>query len=308
MRQPNGERNGFTLIELLVVIAIIGILIALLLPAVQAAREAARRTQCTNHLKQIGLALHNYHDVVKTFPPGWVLGNGSPGWGWNVMLFPYLENRPLYDTLRPTGRRLVAVRNHPTDYVLLQTKISILRCPSDVSPELAMKTFQRPNPPDPLPLATTNYAGNRGFFNMTTNNDWNNGVLYAGSRVSFTDILDGTSNTFAVGEKAQPQDATTWAGMATNGNGNHITAGIRGKLNTANANRFGSLHPGGANFAMCDGSVRFIAETIPSNNAGVDGTPTPPADWQLLFDSGKQNMGVYQWLGVKNDSLVLSQF
>jgi len=308
------RRFGFTLVELLVVIAIIGILIALLLPAVQAAREAARRTKCTNHLKQLGLALHNYHDVVNQFPPGWVRGNGSPGWGWNVMVFPYMENKPLYDVLNPCGRRLGVVRNHATDYVLLQTKIEVLRCPSDTSPDLGMKTFSRNSPPDPLPLATTNYAGCRGFFNMADDdNRLNNGILYANSTITFAHMLDGSSNTFAVGEKSQAQDAATWPGMNQEGNGNHITAGIRGKLNggtidSPDQNRFGSFHPGGANFALCDGSVRFISENIRSANRNVDGTPSPSSDYQTLFDAEKARMGVYQWLGVRNDKMVVQNF
>ncbi len=96
MRLHSTKPTGFTLVELLVVIAVIAILISLLLPAVQSAREAARRTQCRNNLKQIGVALHNYHDVLRLFPPGYVAGSAdststSPGWGWGAMLLPYLE-------------------------------------------------------------------------------------------------------------------------------------------------------------------------------------------------------------------------
>jgi len=313
-RGTSRRRPGFTLVELLVVIAIIGILIALLLPAVQAAREAARRAKCTNHLKQLALALHNYHGVVDKFPPGWIRGNGNQGWGWNVMIFPYMENKPLYDALDPCGRRLTAVKNNDTDCYLLQTKIEVLRCPSDTSPDLGMKVFQRPRPPDPLPLATSNYAGCRGFFNMAAdNNRLNNGVLYTNSKVTFATILDGSSNTFAVGEKSQAQDAATWAGANDDGNGNNVSASIRGKLNggtieSPDQNRFGSFHPGGANFALCDGSVRFVSETIPHNNRGVDAAPADSSQWQSLFNAEKGNMGVYQWLGVRNDGMPVSNF
>src|SRR5579872_5730558 len=97
--QPD-DRRGFTLIELLVVIAIIAVLVALLLPAVQQAREAARRVQCKNNLKQLGLALHNYHDVTSnTFPPGYVNTNSDGGWGWMSMLLPHLDQGPLYNML-----------------------------------------------------------------------------------------------------------------------------------------------------------------------------------------------------------------
>ncbi len=301
-------RFGFTLVELLVVIAIIGILIALLLPAVQAAREAARRSQCSNNLKQAALALHNYHDVHKTFPQGWMKGVGAQGWSWNVFIFPYMETKTLYDALRPTQRRFPPVKNHATDYRLLQTVLKTLRCPSDTSRDLGMKTTPRNNPPDPLELATSNYAGCRGFFNMDADNHLNNGVLYANSQVSFAHIVDGTSNTFALGEKAEPQDAATWTGANQDGNGNNLTASIRGKLNGADANRFGSLHPGGANFALCDASVRFVSETIQSNNAGVDGTPANPAQWQSLFNAAKQRMGVYQWLGVRDDRIPFGNY
>src|SRR5689334_25410189 len=109
MRFEFGRRRAFTLIELLVVIAIIAVLIALLLPAVQQAREAARRTQCKNNLKQIGLALHNYHDTFRLFPPGYVDRNGNPnltpdndlgpGWGWAAFLLPYIDQSPLYSPI-----------------------------------------------------------------------------------------------------------------------------------------------------------------------------------------------------------------
>ncbi|NUQ64625.1 MAG: DUF1559 domain-containing protein [Pirellulales bacterium] len=321
--------RGFTLVELLVVIAIIGILIALLLPAVQAAREAARRVQCTNQLKQLGLALHNYHDVVGSFPPGWV-DSGNFGWGWNVFLFPYIEQKPLYDQLSPNSRTLIQVNNNAAAYPLLLTVIPNLRCPSDITAASGEQTVG--SGANKRPVATSNYVGVRGFFNMangdTSNNPivdntLNNGVLYAQSRVRFSDITDGTSNTFAIGEKGAdaanltvtpPVRAACWAGDGRIQNGNAVTSGVRGKLNQGNQNNFASFHPGGANFALCDASVRFVSENISSDNGGVDGTPVPAAPWQALFEgapsppSGKYAMGLYQLLGVRNDGLVTGQY
>jgi prepilin-type N-terminal cleavage/methylation domain-containing protein len=161
MIRSHRNRVAFTLVELLVVIAIIGILVALLLPAVQAAREAARRTQCTNNLKQFGLALQNYHDTFKKFPPGgvsfgthvglncenrkpntycleWDTGETSPGIGWQVRILPFIEQAPLYDQVSREGDRLhiryteVSIEGQPA-----RTKqVPHARCPSDTHPGL----------------------------------------------------------------------------------------------------------------------------------------------------------------------------
>ena len=137
-RASGPHRAGFTLVELLVVIAIIGILIALLLPAVQAAREAARRAQCTNNLKQFGLAVHNYHDTYGSFPMGWMIDtshSGNPsGWGWQVYLMPFMEQGTLFDAMDPNQYSLYEVSNslNPrNDCHILQTEIDSSRCPSD---------------------------------------------------------------------------------------------------------------------------------------------------------------------------------
>ncbi len=144
-------RCGFTLIELLVVIAIIAILIALLLPAVQQAREAARRTQCKNNLKQLGLALHNYHDVMKQFPPGFVdqlssaaTASGAAvaattqdgNWGWGSYTLPYIDQAPLYNLLNVGNRTLLQAANDTTNGGRrgLQTPLEAFRCPSDTAP------------------------------------------------------------------------------------------------------------------------------------------------------------------------------
>jgi prepilin-type N-terminal cleavage/methylation domain-containing protein len=137
------QKRGFTLIELLVVIAIIAILIALLLPAVQQAREAARRSQCRNNLKQVGLAIHNYHDAFNTIPPAWistqfqVAAGDVSHWSWGTFLLPYIDQAPLYSLLQPGTRRLdqnLALGGATA--AALTTPLTVFRCPSDTGPSL----------------------------------------------------------------------------------------------------------------------------------------------------------------------------
>ena len=174
------KRFGFTLIELLVVIAIIAILVALLLPAVQQAREAARRSSCKNNLKQLGLALHNYHDTHGVFPAGYYAGDHpsvadgegdgrDARYGWGSMILPFLEQAPLYDKMQVGDRLLSQNVNDPTVLADMQTPISAFRCPSDVAPG-TNPIKQLPNgtactnvdcndssDPNAKPVATANY-------------------------------------------------------------------------------------------------------------------------------------------------------
>jgi len=134
--QLQTDDKGFTLIELLVVISIIGVLVALLLPAVQSAREAARRAQCVNNLQQIGIALHNYHDAISTFPPGYIDYQNNPnytpdldmgpGWGWAAMSLPYLEQQPLYNAINFS----LGITNASNSTAVL-TSLTVFQCPSD---------------------------------------------------------------------------------------------------------------------------------------------------------------------------------
>lgn len=213
-------RAAFTLIELLVVIAIIAILIALLLPAVQQAREAARRTQCKNNMKQLGLALHNYHDNFLTFPPGAVssVTAGAPyqGWGWNAMILPYMDQAPLYNQINFSGTMQQAtVANGPAS-----TIIGALRCPSDVGLE-RLQFF------DVVPtvggtaavvqnqVGRSNYPGVVGWWNNGGTPTGLNGATqpttaqYRGifglnSRAGIRDMTDGTTNAIVVGERYTP--------------------------------------------------------------------------------------------------------
>lgn len=212
-RQRTALRRGFTLIELLVVIAIIAILVALLLPAVQQAREAARRSQCKNSLKQIGLALHNYHDVHNTMPPGYVsrgVSSTDPasadtalGFSWGTMILPFMDQTPLYESFN-----FSLSAEEATNLANGQATIATFRCPSDPSQERFRMvdsggTTIQVNGSD-LELPTANYVGIIGYgsLSMTPGNPMGKGVLYRNSKVNFRDITDGTSNTILAGERA----------------------------------------------------------------------------------------------------------
>ncbi|MBX3440167.1 MAG: DUF1559 domain-containing protein [Planctomycetaceae bacterium] len=226
------HRRGFTLIELLVVIAIIAILIALLLPAVQQAREAARRTQCKNHLKQIGLALHNYHDVYNQFPmghqyvgnfdnnPNNARGGNAFGWGW--ALLPFLDQNPLFEQFNSSQQAADPQPTTPggavSNVLLCQTVLTVISCPSDAKPARGRDAANATNVDDgAIPLgATSSYQGCSGSYNgfsgdnpgTSINRDLWNGVLgrsNSGTR-GIRDITDGTSNTVVVAETKWDMD------------------------------------------------------------------------------------------------------
>ena len=305
-------RRAFTLVELLVVIAIIGVLVALLLPAIQAAREAARRMQCSSNQRQLGLAMQNYHSTFNRFPPGFMVAGqtgGTPGgWAWGVFLMPYIEQSPLKESLSPTLYKLEQVINDPALLPMLQTDLAVFRCPS--SPIGRLRTHQGvPNPK----VASANYTCCRGFYNFTGTTHLtksNNGVFYGESGTRMQDVTDGTSNTFALGERTAfgaNLDAVndgkwpSWCGPGGGGACNTISSSVSDRLNHPTSNNaFSSQHPGGAIFCFVDGSVQFIAETIGYDTAGLSAADTgDPAAFQAAAAQGK--MGTYQLLGVKND-------
>ncbi|HRX79336.1 MAG: DUF1559 domain-containing protein [Planctomycetaceae bacterium] len=296
------RRHGFTLVELLVVIAIIGILVALLLPAVQAAREAARRMSCTNNLKQLGLSLHNYHDTFKVFPSGYLANNVADtapasaetghGFAWGALMLPFIEQTALADQI---DFKLDC--RDPSNLLFGAEKLPGFRCPSDTGTD----TFTVTSGGTSYDLATANYVGILGYGNvtMTPGRPMGPGIFYRNSDVRMRDILDGTANTIMIGERTQRHrfvaggpivDAhSTWyaaipgavrpAGMMamTEGAGSLVLGHVgqpamMGMMamhhtpnNTNHIVNFSSLHPGGINFVACDGSVHFLAETIDYN-------------------------------------------
>ena len=297
--------GGFTLIELLVVIAIIAVLIALLLPAVQSAREAARRSQCVNNLKQIGLALHNYASTSGVFPPGYssfykrdsgdagtAEDDIGPGWAWGSMILPQLEQKPIYD----------AINFNLTMTFAANTTIQTLRmaaylCPSDVTKEL-VPVRNEGNTATIYTVGSGNYVGMYGVGEIGDAPGAGTGLFYRNSRTSYADILDGTSQTISQGERSHNLSYVTWTGRAVGGylfktssfEGGTDTYNpdpeesftmILGPVGTENGPRtpnhptahvedYWSRHPGGVNCLFADGSVHFIKNSI-----------SPPA-WQAL--------------------------
>ncbi|WP_437205166.1 DUF1559 family PulG-like putative transporter [Planctomicrobium sp. SH664] len=314
---PYPFRRGFTLIELLVVIAIIAVLISLLLPAVQQAREAARRSQCKNNLKQIGLGLHNYHDVHNSFPPGWIQMKGDPMysaatvsngghmmadsnyklkcWGWPAFILPYLDQSAIYNSTIGAGRWLDLEVG--ADGMALKP-LSVYRCPSDSAPEVraGANIF--------LAAATSNYAGNSSHrtFNQAEILDGsaNNvtGLFWCSSNVRLRDITDGASNTIAVGEAAFEHNNETWAAKVwagcERGTGIQCTddilatgrAGINTALTGVDERRecYNSKHIGGAQFLFADGSVHFVSENIELKFSGARNSSAADSTYEYLLN------------------------
>jgi len=309
------RRHAFTLVELLVVIAIIGVLVALLLPAVQAAREAARRSQCSNNLKQIGLGLHNYHDIFKVLPSGVITPTGDPdmpsggcpsnsstaieGWGWAALLLPFIEQGPLHDTAG-IGRGGL-LQNHLSTTAPIgaaRQRIDVYRCPSDGGADVGR--VQNRTDTEFLDAAFSNYGGINAHRSASlAGGTAATGTFWRDSRVGFADITDGLSNTIAVAESATQRGTTqigpkNWAGCKIACGGNcvdQVFLSGRWPINdaTGTADQLGeapsSHHPGGVQVLLHDGSVRFISETIEfvrtagtaNNDSAVDST------WERLL-------------------------
>jgi type II secretory pathway pseudopilin PulG len=271
------------LIELLVVIAIIGVLIALLLPAVQKVREAANRAQCENNLHQIAVAMHHYHDSQGSFPSGYRCqttadpNNTAPGWGWAALLLPYVEGDNLARQIDFSLSVGDAASLHPRTAVL-----KLFVCPSDQSTGLFHILDQGGNPL--AEAATNSYAACHGVGpDLDEELDDGNGIFFRNSQVRLADITDGASNTIAVGERAALLTQTPWAGAVPFGT-TRITPGAPTgnpgaveeaptqvlahvavhTINDPNADPedFFTPHTGMALFFFADGSVRPVRTAI----------------------------------------------
>ena len=276
----HARRAGFTLIELLVVIAIIAILIGLLLPAVQKVREAAARTQCINNMKQVGLALHNYHDANQKFPPGYVsaydsAGNDTgPGWGWAAHILPQMEQDNVFRQI-DLKQPIEAAANASPRTVIVKSFL----CPSDSPPQQAFPVGPRSASGQltstTCTVAPSNYVGNYGVGEPGVDGD---GIFYRNSTVRIGDITDGTSSTLMVGERSFYHAESTWVGAVT-GSGFAPTPGsplpmqvenasnfvlahtgetFDGPANPKEINHYTARHTGGGNFVFADGHVAYL--------------------------------------------------
>ena len=302
MLQSRREPAGFTLIELLVVIAIIAILVALLLPAIQQAREAARRSSCKNNLKQIGIALHNYHEAHSTFPPGWIgaspVGSGTRyqhdvasgnGFSWGTFILPHMDHESIYTRFNFNLDLHDNTGTGTTNATNLKTTITTFNCPSD--PKTPFFDLNDEMDVFLVTLPTANYVA---VF-ASEDNDANtidevddceslsagqqcisNGSFYHNSRVTFRDITDGQSHTIIIGERASKFDSNqdgkpdttfnaTWVGAAPEGE--EAFARVMGHASEApnagdHPEDFGSRHRGGAQFVLGDGSVHFLSDSL----------------------------------------------
>jgi prepilin-type N-terminal cleavage/methylation domain-containing protein/prepilin-type processing-associated H-X9-DG protein len=265
-------RRGMTLVELLVVIAIIGVLLALLLPAVQRVRDAANRIQCLNHLKQIGLAHYHYHDSHQVLPPGCSYRNGAdpyPHMSWCTRLLPFLEQEAMWrDAQKAFAEEPFFLKNPP--HTGLATVMPPFTCPAD--PRTLVSHGGK------VKIACTAYLGVEGIDQSS-----HDGLLFLDSRVRLADVTDGTSNTLMVGERPPSADLVLgwwYAGWGQSKDGScDMVLGVRERnvsiygagcppgpyqygsgrtSNQCDAFHYWSLHFGGANFLFADGSVRLL--------------------------------------------------
>ena len=332
------RKSGFTLIELLVVIAIIAILVAMLLPAVQQAREAARRSSCKNQLKQLGLALHNYHDTHRVFPPGCigpqVFSNLSAGHptanriSWIPLILPYIEQSAIYEAVVPYMNGTVAGQSptsSPATWPNAKVEIPSLKCPSD------------PHGSKMQGLTTANALTERVFSNYVACQGSTgtrlspttvpsadppdpagtrlNGMFFAMSRVGMRDVVDGTSNTIMLGEiRLVPDEGTTYAtgadfrGYVWNSDGPTTWFTTQFPPNNFEPDRF--FFCVNTTLSPCTKMPNVTGYTarLQSRSAHAGGAQFTLADGSVRFVSSNVNTELFRSLGTRNGGEVIGEF
>jgi prepilin-type N-terminal cleavage/methylation domain-containing protein/prepilin-type processing-associated H-X9-DG protein len=338
MRSSRLPRHGFTLVELLVVIAIIGVLVALLLPAVQAAREAARRSQCINNLKQLGLACHNFHDTyMDRLPPG-SANDAAPfgvatgaGWGssWMVYILPYIEQSTVYDKWNFSANS--GYNNAANAALINNLKIKPFRCPSSAVPE----TFNRAGAAAVMQVVSyTGVAGSAispgvtypvGCCNGSGGLASQDGIFFAGSRVGFNGITDGTSNTWMIAEQSdhlrdanrQPVTAGYTAGV---GNSGGLYGWTMGAAHPIGGNQSGwgdgrhfncttvrfSINQKGFSNSSTTGTNNDVGPNFPISSSHPGGVNIGMADGSARFFSATTDINVIHRFCTRNGGEVVS--
>jgi len=328
------KSRGFTLIELLVVIAIIAILVALLLPAVQQAREAARRSQCTNHLKQIGLALHNYHDLYRVFPPGAACGayvsgqSDRYGFSFWIGILPLLDQAPVFNKLQTSSANYGVVGSDSTNGAALNGFVpTYMTCPSSPLPRkyIGGEVSQMP-----AGVALAAYVGVSGTsdrqFSANTSYGITSGagILHPGSRVNFKDITDGSSNTMLVAEQSDftsdGQDLLrsgakygAWLGtQRPNSPGTDLTnwpaAGAPGAAFNVTAVRYAVNFKPASGTATSGNGMNFAGANNPILSTHAGGALILLADGHTRFLSQSTHMDIVKNLASKADGNVLGEY
>lgn len=302
---PLKRRRGFTVVEILTVAAVCSVWLSIAMPYLQSARMGNREIVCKNNLKQLGLAMHNYHDVYNTFPPGWNTrvpdekGYATVGWGSSIL--PFVAQAKLYSALNMNDLHGGTAQQT----ALLTTEVAAYRCPTDA---LSGANPFRGG------WGTSNYVGNFGSTAIPrwdplsadgpgqipslpagtdrfrkTNGNFANGIMAINSKVRIRDMTDGTSNTFMIGERSVTGKAAIWPGPRSNFNESDVVAdGSFASTLNQSATSYGSRHPsGGISIALCDGSVRSITDQLDTK---ADGT------------------GMLQKLSGRNDGMVVGEF
>jgi prepilin-type N-terminal cleavage/methylation domain-containing protein/prepilin-type processing-associated H-X9-DG protein len=302
--------RGFTVVELLTVLGILALVLAVLIPAVQAARESSRHVVCTNHLRQIGLALNAYHGVNRCFPMAALNGlypeSFKGGWGWHVAILPFVDQQPLFDTLQPNGPSGFLrdyFERHGTIVAGSETVLPVYRCPSSGQPPRTIdhgwRLYGQPQYPYRLGYGSTDYKGCTEFHSLMVPqgsqcplgcNEYtvekNRRYCLRGCSFRLKHVQDGASQTLAAGESGHPgeHDQATSASVGITGtafdvgfitrlpiNSTVITSDTRGERRPQHGAAY-SEHPGGAQFLFVDGSVHFLGEGIDKATSVALGT------------------------------------